>query len=244
MQVDALAVRLRPRSPMEAADLGVRLCQHALPSVYRCLLPVVIPCAVIVLATYSIADWLPSLLLFWLKPWFDRTILFVLARAAFGQSTRFADVWAAQRVVWWRGLWRTLTLQRLSPWRALTQPVYQLEGLPYTAARRRIVQIRRRTWGSATLTMFAFSMADIGIQLAFTSLLFWLAPVNLAPAVSELFNGTLPLELQLLIEPSYVLSLCLIEPFFVGAGFALYLNRRTELEAWDIEQEFKRAFAA
>ncbi len=29
--IDALAVRLRPRTPMEAADLGVRLCQSAAP---------------------------------------------------------------------------------------------------------------------------------------------------------------------------------------------------------------------
>ena len=34
----------------------------------------------------------------------------------------------------------------------------------------------------------------------------------------------------------------LVEPFFVAAGFAMYLNRRVELEAWDIEQEFRRAF--
>ena len=33
-----------------------------------------------------------------------------------------------------------------------------------------------------------------------------------------------------------------LEPFYVGAGFAIYLNRRAELEAWDIEQEFRRAF--
>jgi hypothetical protein len=34
-----------------------------------------------------------------------------------------------------------------------------------------------------------------------------------------------------------------VEPFYVGAGFTMYLNRRVELEAWDIEQEFRRAFA-
>ena len=34
-----------------------------------------------------------------------------------------------------------------------------------------------------------------------------------------------------------------MEPFYVAAGFAMYLNRRVELEAWDIEQEFRRAFA-
>jgi hypothetical protein len=33
-----------------------------------------------------------------------------------------------------------------------------------------------------------------------------------------------------------------LEPFYVAAGFAMYLNRRVELEAWDIEQEFRRGF--
>jgi hypothetical protein len=33
-----------------------------------------------------------------------------------------------------------------------------------------------------------------------------------------------------------------LEPFYVAAGFAMYLNRRVQLEAWDIEQEFRRAF--
>ncbi len=35
-----------------------------------------------------------------------------------------------------------------------------------------------------------------------------------------------------------------LEPFYVAAGFAMYLNRRAELEAWDVEQELRRAFAS
>ncbi|WP_251278406.1 hypothetical protein, partial [Enterobacter hormaechei] len=31
------------------------------------------------------------------------------------------------------------------------------------------------------------------------------------------------------------LASVLIGPFFVGAGFGLYLNRRTQMEAWDVE---------
>jgi thiosulfate reductase cytochrome b subunit len=34
----------------------------------------------------------------------------------------------------------------------------------------------------------------------------------------------------------------MLEPFYVASGFAMYLNRRVELEAWDVEQEFRRAF--
>jgi hypothetical protein len=42
---------------------------------------------------------------------------------------------------------------------------------------------------------------------------------------------------------AYVVAVLFLEPFYVAAGFAMYLNRRAELEAWDIEQEFRRAFA-
>ena len=43
MQIDALALRLRPRTPYEAADLGTRLCQSAARDVYTCYLAVAIP---------------------------------------------------------------------------------------------------------------------------------------------------------------------------------------------------------
>jgi hypothetical protein len=36
------------------------------------------------------------------------------------------------------------------------------------------------------------------------------------------------------------LAVSFIEPFYVGAGFGLYLNRRTQLEAWDLEIAFRR----
>jgi hypothetical protein len=32
----------------------------------------------------------------------------------------------------------------------------------------------------------------------------------------------------------------MVEPFYVAGGFMLYLNRRTELEAWDVELGFRR----
>jgi hypothetical protein len=42
---------------------------------------------------------------------------------------------------------------------------------------------------------------------------------------------------------AYGTAVLFLEPFYVASGFAMYLHRRTELEAWDIEQEFRRAFA-
>ena len=49
--------------------------------------------------------------------------------------------------------------------------------------------------------------------------------------------------LNLLFAGAYALVLLVLEPFYAAAGFAMYLNRRVELEAWDVEQEFRRAFA-
>src|SRR5882757_1884845 len=169
-------MRMRPRSPMEAADLGVRLCQSAARQVYRCYWLVGIPVVALCLATYDIAGWLPVLLIWWSKPWLDRTILFVLSRAAFGQATTVADLLHAQRRVWWSQLLLSLTTRRLSPWRSFTLSVYQLEGLPLLASRKRVLQLRRGRTTPATLMTGAFSVAETVLTAAVVSLIFWFTP--------------------------------------------------------------------
>ena len=177
------------------------------------------------------------------KPWLDRTILFVLARAAFGQHTVPADVCGAWRQVWWNQLFFTLTVRRLSPWRSLTQPVYQLEGLSIAAAGPRVRQIRQRTMGSAVMMTQAFAAAELSLSLAVISLVFWLAPSGTTPDWTEFFFGDVPGILSSASAAAYAIAVLFLEPFYVAAGFGMYLNRRAELEAWDIEQEFRRAFA-
>ena len=243
MQVDALAVRLRPRTPTEASDLGVRLCQHAARSVFPCYLLVAVPVLALALSSFEIANWLPALVIWWSKPWLDRTILFVLSRAAFGQRTTAGDLWRAQRDVWWRQLLFTLTIRRLSPWRSLTQPVYQLEGLSLFRAGARVRQIRQKTAGAAFMMTHAFSMAETAVFCSLLSLMVWLAPQGMAPDFSQLLSGEAGAFLLATLPTAFACAVLLVEPFYVAAGFAMYLNRRAELEAWDIEQEFRRAFA-
>ena len=244
MQLDALALRMRPRAPLEATDLGVRLCQHAARSVYACYAAVYLPVVAVVLATFEIAPWLPVLLLFWLKPWLDRTILFVLSRAAFGQVTTVRQLVAAGRQVWWQQLLLTLTWRRLSPWRSFTQPVYQLEGLPFgPLRRRRIRQVRRRKGGAALLVTLAFKAAETCLMLTLLSLMVWFAPPESAPSVPALLFDADNELLEGAGAVAYALVVAFLEPFYVAAGFAMYLNRRAELEAWDVEQELRRAFA-
>jgi hypothetical protein len=243
VQVDALALRLRPRTPYEAADLGTRLCQSAARDVYRCYFLVALPVFALCLATVEIASWLPALVMWWLKPWLDRTILFVLSRAAFGQRTSIADLLAAQRQVWWSQLISTLTWRRLSPWRSFTQPVYQLEGLSFAQARKRVLQIRRRRTAPALFMTLVYSLCQACLFSAVASLLYWFAPDGMQPDVWEIMTSEGSLVGALLVPVALALVILFLEPFFVASGFAMYLSRRAELEAWDIEQEFRRAFA-
>ena len=243
MRIDSLALQMRPRAPQEAADLGVRLCQSVAGPVYRCYLLVALPVVLIGLALYEVAAWLPTLTLWLAKPWLDRTVLFVLSRAAFGQTTTVSDLWREQRDVWWRQLILTWTWRRLSPWRSFTQPIYQLEGLGFFKLRERAQQLRRRHSGAAFMTTYAFMFAEAGILLAFMLIVMLFGTPDGDVSATRFFSDGTADFWKILVSVAYAVAVLFIEPFYVAAGFGMYLSRRAELEAWDIEQEFRRAFS-
>jgi len=244
MQVEALAVALRPRPMAEAADLGVALVRRHAGSVWRTFLPLYVVVIALVLCTIEFAYWLPGVLIFCLKPWFDRSLLFILSRAVFGQSTRWKDLWEQRAQVWGGQLLRTLFWRRLSPWRSYTQAIDQLEGQRGRARRKRRDQLLRGRRGAATGMQLIFSNVEIALQLALLSILFWFAPEG---SLSDLWRWLIASEStmqSLCLALVYAVAVAIVEPFFVAAGFAMYLNRRVELEAWDVEQDFRRAFGA
>jgi hypothetical protein len=244
VRVDAFDIRLRRRAKMEAADLGVRLCQQAARSVFPCFLLALAPVLLLAIASFELASWAPPLVLWWSKPWLDRTVLFVLSRAAFGQATTVRDLWSSQRSVWWSQLFSTLTVRRLSPWRSFTQPVYQLEGLSLWKSRKRVVQLRAGYENTGVLITSAFSFAELALTFALLSLGLWLMPGETQiDWVDWFMEDSAGRMTALASTASYALIIAFLEPFYVAAGFALYLNRRVELEAWDVEQELRRAFA-
>ena len=245
MQVDALAVELRPRPMWEAADLGVRLVGAHARSVWRCFVPLwLVVVALACVLFYAAPAW-AFLVIFWLKPWLDRSLLFVLSRAVFGRPTQWKDVWRARREVWWQGLLPALTVYRLSPWRSFTLPIAQLEGArgAERAARRRVLLSGQRWVASGV--QHAFVQVEVFLLWAVPVLIALFSPpeqsIDLRRFLLSLMSeggavGAMP---DLL---AYAAAVLFLEPFFVGAGFAMYLNRRVQLEAWDIEQAFRRAF--
>jgi len=242
MQADRADVIWRTRTSWEGADLGIHLLQWRLPSVFFCYLAVAAPLFLAFAAAGAAVSWLPMLLIWLSKPWLDRTVLFALSRALFGVASSPADVWRARGEVWGAQLLATLTLRRLTASRSFTQPVLQLEGLNGVPLRERLKLITARQRAIARAVTFAFCTAEFALFAALFVLEVWLAPHQIGGRWSDFQSLVVP-QPNWLKTAEYAAVVLFLEPFYVAAGFGLYLNRRVELEAWDIEQEFRHAFA-
>ncbi|MFO1468334.1 MAG: hypothetical protein U1F35_18145 [Steroidobacteraceae bacterium] len=138
-------------------------------------------------------------------------------------------------------LWKTLTLRRLSMSRSFTQPIHQL-GRRRRGAARRLAQVATRNRGTARLLTQAFASVELSLYLGLIALRVWLTPHGVGSRWLDWQAFTSPTQ-GTVLSLYYMLAVLFLEPFYVAAGFGMYLNRRVQLEAWDIEQEFRRAFA-
>jgi hypothetical protein len=242
MKAEQLQLALRPRPAYEAVDLGVRMTQRSGRSLVRAFLPLALLLVVACGATIELAPWLPSTLLWWFKPWLDRTLLHIYARQAFGEETRFSDAWDARRKAPWWPLLGLVTVWRFSFWRSYSMPVTQLEGQTGAARRQRVKAIVRNHRGAATMMQSTFGWIELFLMLGLLSLLPWMTPgLRNVDALKWLTDESL-LSTAVLYA-AHATAVLFVEPFYVAAGFAMYLNRRVELEAWDVEQDLRHAFA-
>jgi hypothetical protein len=241
-----IAVTLRRRSPWEAIDLGLAMLQRWWRNVYvpHLLAGGAIAALALALAWAAGKPWLALVLIWWLKPVYDRVVLHVLSRAVFGERPGTRAVLAAAPDWLGTGLLAALTLGRFDLARSFNLAVRQLERQKGRAGRERRRLLGRRARGYAVwLTV---------VCLHFEAVLYWslglLGEIALpaksaeGSSVWELIWGN--------AEPGavwsygdaavYALAVLAFEPFYVAAGFALYLNRRTLLEGWDIEVALRR----
>lgn len=243
MQLENIAVRLRRRSPWEALDLGHALLRAwAVPAGRLWLACYVLP-AVLLYAVCWSQVWIAVLLLWWLRPFFDRVLLFAFSRAIFAQPAGFADLAAALPALLLRsGLGAALTWRRFNPARSLLLPVAQLEGQRGAAARARCRILSRRVHGHGVWLTLICMHAEVILWASFALALGALVPHAGDDPFSGFgwFLGDISPEREFFSSLLLVAAQSLVEPLYVASGFALYLNRRSELEGWDIELAFRR----
>lgn len=243
MRLADLRLAVRPRLPYEAMDLGVRLVQAEAGLVWRTWFAVTLPVAMVSLAlVWRTGNHNFALLLWWLKPLYDHALLLVLSRRVFGDALGPAAALRLLAGTWRQGLAGHLLWRRLSMSRAYLLPVWQLENLPAPERRARLALLRHQYTGRARWLHVVMAHFELCLGLTAISLLFWFAPEGSIPDLWELFrsggeDGGLFVPAATLL--AYYLAMSVIEPFYVAAGFTLYLNRRTDLEAWDLELAFR-----
>ncbi len=244
MRLTDASVTIRPRSAWEACDLGVLLARRhigLLTASWALLtLPVFILCSALLWQEPSMA----MFLFWWLKPLYERLPLHILSRALFGATPTLKQAFQALPGLLKPQLLASLTWRRLSLTRSFDLPVLQLEGLSGQARSQRLIVLSQRDARPATWLTIIGSHIEMALWMGLMSLLYLLLPQQweLDWSWSNLIepdSGSW-LWLEHLSNLLYALVLIIWEPVYVACGFSLYLNRRSALEAWDIELAFRR----
>jgi hypothetical protein len=242
-----IAITLRRRSPWEAMDLGFSMLQRWWRPAYAAHAMVFVPIASLVIAACWASGvlWLAIFIIKWLEPLYDRVVLHVLSRAVFGEVPTWRKVLAEARQWLGTGLFWALTFDRFDLARSFNLPVRQLEGQRGAERRARKSVLGRRTRSYAvwlTVVWVHFEGVVLWSAIGMASLLLPAQAERARGEGENFFTGLWELMQRASWEDAvlHATVLFLLEPFYVAAGFALYLNRRTLLEGWDIEVALRR----
>ncbi|WP_445393302.1 DUF4129 domain-containing protein [Stenotrophomonas pavanii] len=246
MRIDRLDVVLRARSGWEAMELGSALSRRHARAVWGSWLLASAPLFVVFNA---LGWWLDAfgwawLAMWWCKPLFERAPLYVLSRGIFGEPVGTLAALRAQRRWGNTGFWGYLGWRRFSVLRSLCLPVNLLEGnAPAQRGARRRAVAAGAAGAAAVLTVACMAFEAVLVSGAIGAV-FMFMPLELMSeswrAAWDMIGQDTPAWAQLGFNLACWLASVLIGPFYVGAGFGLYLNRRTQMEAWDVEIALRR----
>lgn len=248
MRLEDVTAEIRPRMPWESIDLGCALARRHLGAVIKAWSLTVVPLWVILAVLLRNHPILFILCVWWLKPLYDRVPLLVLSHALFGAVPSVKEVVVAWPKLLVSRLWFALVIGRFSPARSLSLPVAELEGLRGQSYRQRVDLLERNGGEGATMATLAGLVLEAVTAFGMIMLVMMMMPDEVSnrwvssvedffvySEISEISDG-----LIWMVALVQMLAITLMEPFYVSAGFALYINSRTLTEGWDIELAFKR----
>jgi hypothetical protein len=246
MKLEAVTAELRPRSEWEAVDLGLAMVRRNFwrlsAAWWLGMGPVLVglPLAAKHPGGYLLVFW-------WWLPVGSRMALFLLSRELFGERIG----WRGLLREWPRAMGRRLVYRlgwaRLSPWRPLTMPVEDLEGLRGRAYQERCRVLLRR--GDSTVMLLGvwrwLLTGWLVVSLFATAMLFlpeavrseWALALELFFEVGELGG---PAGLSATLLGAALVAMWLVDLCATGCGFGIYVNHRTWIEGWDVELALRR----
>ena len=243
MDLERMTAKVRPRKGWEAIDLGVALVQKHAVALYKIWFITTLPVFLLGAVLFSNYSIWPYLVFWLLKPLWERPLLHFLSRELFGERLTVKDCvkqfFHLAKIQWFA----SLTWRRLSFTRSLDLPIIQLEGLSGTQRSQRLRVIHSIGAGSAVWLTLLFVCLEVIFYVSFIALAYLFLPAQWSDSI-DVWQWLVAEEESAL--ENFVLNLLtyfsvsIVAPFYTACGFALYLNQRTHLEAWDIELAFKR----
>ncbi len=242
MKLDKISVEARPRNPWEAIDVGFQLPRVWFREVYIPWLVFIIPLIVIITIIFQSIPWLAGLVIWSLKPLYDRILLSIFSQRLFGDQQSTGDVLRSIPSLFKTGLLTNLTILRFNPSRSFHLPVWQLEGLRGKERQQRIRILSARIYSYPLWLTIVCMHLEALIYFTIMGMVYLFTPdqLNIDYYSFFLYEEKPSIWILLLTNILLFTGMIIIEPFYVAAGFMLYINRRTRLEGWDIEIAFRK----
>jgi hypothetical protein len=233
MDLDKIAIKLRPRNNWEGIDLGFAMAREWFLSLWLLWLCSALP-VMLLLILLPLSLWQTVLLLWWLKPLYEPPLLYWMSRRVFAEEITLSGVFREWKQVVLPQLFAALTWRRLMLSRSFFMPVVVLEGLKGSRRTKRNAVLGKNSGAAAWLTILGM-LFEMILMIGLLGLIRALIPEELlwTDWQNYLFNPD-PVS-EGLHHLTTLAGMSIIAPFYVAAGFALYLTRRSQLEAWDLE---------
>ena len=246
MNLENVTIEMRPRSEWEATDLGARMIRRDAKAIYAVWFTVTLPFLALALLLNFLTPYgaLAMLLYWWFEPVADGAILRIISRRLFGEDADVtATLKAVPRLCWMNRIY-LLSPYRLHFARSVAMPVTQLEGLkgPARRTRSKVLNLRIFNYGVGITAVYAHLVMALylGVILIGYSFIPEIYRSTLGDSWLELFWMTSSTSATAIGLLSFYIAQSALQPWCVGAGFGLYINCRTQLEAWDVEVAFRR----
>lgn len=242
MDLSKICINPRQRNPWEAVDLGVVLTRLWWPKLFLSWL---IPASIVYLPLTALLGeyfWLAYFVVWWLKPIFDRAPLYIASRQLFGEEPSLVEVLRALPKLYRLDLIPWLTYRRFSFTRSFDMPLTVLEQLRGSARASRIGVLHRKYSGVAGWLTIILIHVEMLLMFGFMSLFVLMIPENIDIDYMALAADADSIAMWAYHIISF-LMVCSVAPFYALCGFCLYISRRVDLEAWDIEIHFRHLAA-
>ena len=238
MDLNQLSIVARQRSPWEAIDLGVVVARKwYLPLLLGWAIPSGVCFALFSLLFWD-SLWVGIAVTWWLKPLWDRIPLNMASRSLFGEPLDLIATFKSSKHWLLTDAFAWLTWRRLSPTRSFDMPITILEGLRGEERRKRLHTLHINSSGPATFLTIICAHLEVVLQLGVISMVLWLIPEEIEFNIND-FLLLNQYSVDLIFYVIAYITMIIVAPFYTMAGFILYISRRIELEAWDIEIRFR-----